>query len=98
MINRIVRLSFNPNQVDEFLTIFENSKIHIANFPGCQGLSLLQDANHSNVFYTYSLWNGLDDLENYRKSDLFKTTWAATKALFSDKPMAFSTLVNQKVK
>jgi hypothetical protein len=37
-------------------------------------------------------------LENYRNSDLFKTTWAATKALFNDKPMAFSTLVNQKVK
>lgn len=98
MINRIVRLSFNPNQVNEFLTIFENSKIHISNFPGCHGLSLLQDANYSNVYYTYSLWNGLDDLENYRNSDLFKTTWSATKALFNDKPMAFSTLVNQKVK
>lgn len=98
MINRIVRLSFEPEKVNDFIKIFEDSKLLIAGFPGCEGLSLLQDANHSNVFYTYSLWATGNDLENYRQSGLFKTTWAATKALFNDKPMAFSTVVNQKVK
>ncbi len=98
MINRIVRLSFEPDKVEEFFTVFENSKNQIANFPGCRGLTLLQDANHSNVFYTYSLWQAETDLENYRHSKLFETTWAATKKLFNAKPMAFSTLVNQKVK
>jgi hypothetical protein len=98
MINRIVRLSFEPNLVNDFLTVFENSKNHIANFPGCHGLTLLQDANYSNVYYTYSLWLNESDLENYRNSKLFETTWAATKKLFNDKPMAFSTTVNQIVK
>src|SRR5574343_1345757 len=98
MINRIVRLSFHQENIDAFLTIFENSKELIANFPGCQGLTLLQDAHHKNVFYTYSLWLAESDLENYRHSKLFQTTWAATKALFDNKPMAFSTLVHQKVK
>lgn len=98
MINRIVRLSFEPEKVSDFLKVFEDSKAFIADFPGCYGLSLLQDANHSNVFYTYSLWGTENDLENYRQSELFKTTWAATKALFNNKPMAFSTIVNQKVK
>lgn len=98
MINRIVRLSFHEENIEAFLTIFENSKNLIANFPGCNGLTLLQDANHANVFYTYSLWGAENDLENYRHSELFKTTWAATKALFDNKPMAFSTIVHQKVK
>jgi heme-degrading monooxygenase HmoA len=98
MINRIVRLSFEPELVSDFLIVFENSKNQIANFPGCQGLTLLQDANQSNVYYTYSLWQSESDLENYRHSELFEITWAATKKLFNAKPMAFSTLVNQKVK
>jgi len=98
MINRIVRLSFEPENVNSFLEIFENSKHQIANFPGCNGLKLLQDANHAHVFYTYSLWHNSEDLENYRQSDLFKSTWAATKALFNDKPMAFSTIIHQHVK
>ena len=98
MINRIVRLSFEPNLVNDFLTVFENSKNHIANFPGCHGLTLLQDVNYSNIYYTYSLWLNESDLEKYRNSKLFETTWAATKKLFNDKPMAFSTTVNQIVK
>jgi heme oxygenase (mycobilin-producing) len=98
MINRIVRLSFMPDKVEEFLRIFEQSKSLIASFKGCEGLTLLQDAAQLNVFYTYSLWQSGSHLEDYRHSELFKTTWKATRALFNDKPMAFSTTVNQKVK
>jgi heme-degrading monooxygenase HmoA len=98
MISRIVRLSFAQENVAHFLEIFDNSKAQIANFPGCNELKLLQDANHKHVFYTYSIWDSLSDLENYRNSDLFKNTWHKTKALFNDKPMAFSTIVIQNVK
>jgi heme-degrading monooxygenase HmoA len=98
MINRIVRLTFEPKLVNDFLAVFENSKNHIANFPGCQGLTLLKDADFNNVYYTYSLWLNESDLEKYRHSELFKTTWAATKKLFNAKPLAFSTTVNQIVK
>ena len=98
MINRIVRLSFEPKLVSDFLAVFENSKNHIANFPGCQGLTLLQDLTDSNVYYTYSLWLDESDLEKYRHSELFEITWAATKKLFNAKPMAFSATVNQIIK
>lgn len=98
MINRIVRLSFDPGRVEDFMKIFEQSKLQIASFPGCEGLTLLRDAGQPHVFYTYSLWQHESDLENYRRSELFKRTWAATRALFNDKPMAFSTVVNEKVK
>ena len=39
---------------------------------------------------TYSNWNSLEDLETYRKSELFRTTWDKVKPLFSSSPMAFS--------
>lgn len=98
MINRIVRLSFQPNHIEDFVEVFNQSKLAIAGFTGCLGLKLMQDANQTNVFYTYSLWNTLEDLENYRNSDLFKGTWAKTKVLFNDKPLAFSTIISQHVK
>jgi len=42
------------------------------------------------VFFTYSYWNDESDLENYRKSELFKNIWSATKKNFSAKPEAWS--------
>ena len=98
MINRIVRMSFHPEKIEDFLQVFNNSKEHIAAFSGCNSLSLMRDASYENVFYTYSLWDSIDALENYRLSDLFKTTWAKTKILFNEKPMAFSLEVFDKVR
>lgn len=98
MINRIVRLSFAQENVSTFLQIFENSKEQIAGFPGCNELTLLQDADNKQVFYTFSIWDSPADLENYRNSNLFRGTWQKTKVLFNDKPQAFSTTVMQKVK
>ena len=87
---RIVRMTFQEDQVDTFLDIFEMSKDKIAAMPGCNFVELLQDYNESNIFSTYSIWDSEDDLNNYRKSELFGGVWKATKALFSDKPIAFS--------
>lgn len=91
-------MTFDPNKLDEFVQVFNNSKYQIASFPGNHGLKLLQDANEKNVYYTYSLWQDDDSLQRYRKSELFKTVWAATRALFIDKPQAWSTLVIDNVK
>ncbi|GAB4335608.1 MAG: antibiotic biosynthesis monooxygenase [Flammeovirgaceae bacterium] len=90
MLIRIVRMTFQTEKVQDFLEIFENSKEKIRAFEGCQHLELLQDKNAPNVFMTYSYWNDENALEKYRQSELFQTTWNRTKALFSDKPMAFS--------
>lgn len=89
-IVRIVRLSFIEDKVPDFIDIFENSKLLIKAFEGCQALRLYRDHLHQNVFYTYSLWQSHDHLEKYRNSELFKSTWQKTKLLFNTKPMAFS--------
>ncbi len=98
MINRIVRLSFKPEEVAAFIQVFNQSKEQIANFPGCLSLSLFQDSKLRNVFYTQSTWEDESDLESYRDSDLFRTTWQQTKVLFNDKPLAWSLSIYTKVK
>lgn len=90
MLIRIVRLHFYPDQVEAFLTIFEQSKTTINGFPGCVSVELLQDVSDPNIFYTYSHWTDKDALEYYRQSLFFKETWAKTKILFASKAQAFS--------
>lgn len=90
MIIRIVRMSFEPSKVDQFLEVFEENNSNIRNFDGCTHLELHRDANQPNIFATYSFWEKPEDLENYRRSELFENVWFKTKALFNDKPQAFS--------
>ena len=90
MIKRIVKLTFREDDVASFLSIFEESKDKIRNFPGCQHLELLRNEAPENIFFTYSYWDSPEDLDAYRSSSLFKSTWSRTKKLFSDKPQAWS--------
>ena len=90
MLVRTVRMTFQPDKLSEFHAIFDRSKHHIRAFPGNRHLELLRDPGNPAVRMTYSLWESADALEAYRQSDLFRTTWAATKALFAERPVAFS--------
>jgi quinol monooxygenase YgiN len=90
MLIRIVRMTFREDKVEEFLEIFNRSKHQIRAFEGCLHLEFLRDKNAPNIMLTYSHWASERHLNVYRDSPLFKTTWAATKALFADKPVAFS--------
>lgn len=90
MIKRIVKLTFHPQLVPEFLALFEETKDRIRHFPGCLHLELLQEAGRPDVFFTFSIWQDEAALNAYRDSDLFQDTWARTKALFRDKPEAWS--------
>src|SRR6478736_6528797 len=90
MIVRIVRMHFRASEVTTFLQIFEANKEAIRNFPGCTHLELLRDFSNQATFTTISHWNDAADLEEYRKSELFKGVWARVKVLFSENPQAFS--------
>lgn len=87
---RIVKMTFKMEEVPSFLALFESKKNDIGGFPGCQGVRLLNDVHLPNVFYTYSLWDHPEALEEYRKSALFEEVWAKTKIKFSDRPEAWS--------
>ena len=90
MLVRIVRMTFREDKLPDFHAIFDKSKHNIRAFPGNRHLELLSDPDNPTVRMTYSLWDSANDLETYRRSDLFRTTWAATKVLFAERAVAFS--------
>jgi quinol monooxygenase YgiN len=87
---RIVKMEFATDKVALFEQLFEERKHKIRNCEGCLSLSLLQDKDNPQIFFTYSHWQGPEYLELYRNSELFKDTWATVKAWFSNKAEAWS--------
>ena len=83
-------MEFEASNIPAFLSNFEVVKTKIRSFPGCTFLKLYRDKNDETIFFTYSKWNDEKDLENYRKSDLFKGVWATTKPMFRSKAQAWS--------
>ncbi len=90
MIVRIVRMTFDVKDIATFKKDFASSYFLIRNFEGCENLQLFEDKDQPNVIITYSYWRTPEHLENYRKSDVFKSTWAKVKPLFITAPHAFS--------
>jgi heme-degrading monooxygenase HmoA len=90
MLTRIVKLHFQSDKIDDFLSHFETIKWKVAQFPGCQGMKLLRGENDPCLVFTYSVWESADALENYRKSDVFQDLWPKIKIWFDQKPEAWS--------
>lgn len=90
MIIRVVQMSFREEEVPQFVALFEERKETIRSFEGCLHLELWQDAHNPNIFFTYSIWEDEFSLNHYRFSDFFRDTWGRTKALFKEKPQAWS--------
>jgi quinol monooxygenase YgiN len=90
MITRIVKLTFQPEKVSEFLKLFEATKSQIAAFEGCESLQLMKAEGSDNVFFTVSEWQAASYLEAYRKSDFFTDLWNNTKIHFAAQPEAWS--------
>lgn len=91
MVVRIVKLSFHPERVAEFLTFFDSIKHLVNGFEGCKGMQLLQDQRDTSVIFTYSLWESEADLNRYRASKTFGSVWPQIKPWFNDKPAAWTT-------
>ena len=90
MFIRIVKMRFHEDKIAAFLANFETVKHHIRSFEGNQFLELKKKKNDPRIFFTYSYWENEAALEKYRNSILFNEVWSYTKALFSDKPEAWS--------
>lgn len=94
MISRIVKMQFRTEEIDNFKSLFDSVKEKIAGFEGNRGVQLVQDIAIPEIFFTLSIWEHPQALENYRNSELFKDTWSKTKALFDEqRPEAWSTVV-----
>jgi|TARA_R110000737_G_scaffold324995_1_gene338157 quinol monooxygenase YgiN len=93
MITRIVKLTFQEERVDEFLSFFETIKLKVNSFPGCLGMQLVQDVKNPCVIFTYSQWQSELELNKYRDSQTFGEVWPNIKPWFGDKPEAWTTEV-----
>ena len=83
-------MTFRPEALDTFLDIFDTAAPQIRAVAGCEHLELWQDQHYPNILTTHSHWTGPEALDSYRRSALFKQTWAQTKPLFAAPPLAFS--------
>ena len=83
-------MEFQSVKVEAFKSIFKENQSKIIAQQGCYDVQLLQDIHESNIFFTYSKWKSQAHLDQYRNTDLFQKVWAQTKALFCNKPIAWS--------
>lgn len=90
MITRIVKLTFQPEKITDFITYFDTIKEKVAGYPRCHGMKLLQDIHQPNVVYTYSYWEDEKALDDYRYSELFGAVWPTIKPWFLEKAEARS--------
>lgn len=93
MLIRIVRMHFQPEQLNNFRQIFEESKPYILEMPGCLMVELWQDADEPAVMITHSHWVDRESLNAYRSTPFFREVWGRTKALFQEKPQVFSAYI-----
>ena len=90
MITRIVKLEFQQERIEAFLSFFETIKDNVNNFPGCHGMQLLRDQVNPCIVFTYSQWDNEQDLENYRLSKTFGEIWPKIKPWFAKSAEAWS--------
>lgn len=92
MLTRLVKMQFNEDFLAEFQETFKGVQPKIAAFKGCKGVQLLQDQHQMHTFFTISLWEDEEHLEDYRRSELFRETWTSMRPHFAAKPEAWSLL------
>lgn len=90
MIIRVVRMHFKGEDESKFLELFERNEEAIRNFPGCRKMEMLKDVDQPHTYVTISEWEGVENLEAYRKSELFGSIWPNVKKFFASKPLAFT--------
>jgi heme-degrading monooxygenase HmoA len=81
---------FADNYISDFTEIFKQSQPKIAKMDGCISVKLQQDVNKPQIFFTISEWETEANLEEYRKSELFISTWKKVKPMFAAKAEAWS--------
>ena len=85
-IIRIVRLTFNEENIEHFYELYNKHKKAISSQSGCFSVELVEDSFNPNVVATISKWRDEESLNRYRDSKLFGVVWPATKELFAAKP------------
>jgi quinol monooxygenase YgiN len=90
MILRIVKLHFTEKGLETFEISINEYVDAIKSQDGCKELMIYKDVMCQHTILTYSKWDSIEHLNNYRKSETFGKIWPETKKLFSKKPEVYS--------
>ncbi len=93
MITRIVKLHFQVDKIEEFVSFFDEIKEKVSNYNDCFGMRLLQEKDNESCVFTYSNWKNEEALNTYRDSALFQSVWSKIKPWFASKAEAWTTEV-----
>ena len=89
-IKRVVKLTVEIDKRELFISLYKERAKKISSFEGCISVDLLEDRYNKAVFFTISFWESEEQLNAYRNSEFFETTWKTVKPLFSDKALAWT--------
>ncbi|MBI2844955.1 MAG: antibiotic biosynthesis monooxygenase [Chloroflexi bacterium] len=90
MIVRLVSLKVDKERIEEFRKHFEGIYEDIKAHQGCLYLQLVRDLEGLGEYFTISVWESLEALENYRNGPFFKDTWPKVKTFLREKAWAQS--------
>lgn len=90
MITRIVKMSILESEIERYQEIVKPYKSKILSSPGCKDVQIFKDINNKSIVFSYSVWETEQDLENYRKSEMFRKVWNEVKTLFSNPAEAWT--------
>jgi hypothetical protein len=90
MLTRLVRMRFQPEQVETFLALYAAMHPRIVGQPGCLSVQLVREIDDPAAFATWSVWESVAALDAYRTSDFFRQYWPQVRALFRQPAEAVS--------
>lgn len=98
MLTRLVRMRFQPDQVEAFLALYTMMRPRIVSQPGCLSVQLVREIDDPAAFATWSTWESAAALEAYRTSVFFRQYWPQVRALFRQpaEAVSFEAVVSQE--
>ncbi len=79
MIVRIVKLQFDERTHEEAQKHLLSMVPNVRSWPGCIHLEVLFDENRVGRIVTYSHWESIKALNEYRCSEVFRDFWTVVK-------------------
>lgn len=90
MITRIVKMNVNELDIEKFKLLVQPYQSKILAFKGCVQVDIMRDKKNRTQFFSYSIWESEEALENYRNSKMFREIWAEIKKLLSSPTIAWT--------
>ena len=90
VIVRYVELRIQIEKVEEVRQLLKAQAPLVRSQDGCFHLEINESIDEAGLFSTYSYWTGVDALNLYRQSDVFRDFWNRVKPLFRESAHARS--------